>query len=217
MGSDFKVKSWLIFFVANLIMLSSISSCGKPDQKNGDSGSKENGYMDPDKSSEKAAPIVSEEEVFVREYWGRLFSQCGEHYFMRYGCNWGDYVQRWYLDKAPTDENYSTKSCIVEFAKYSITLDSNSITESDKMNGIEWEGSSHFSIETFRIQSPKKKWSNWLEKIPDEDNTSPLFGHQDDAIFMKKVNGKMIFEESDIYTPPKNHMGPGVCQEPDSK
>jgi hypothetical protein len=201
--------------LAGLFLVSLITACGNSDQRNGGSGSKDTKNEEAPKPPPKVIQTLNGEEVFVREYWGRLFSKCGEHYFMRYGCNWGNYVKRWYLDKTPSSEYYSAKTCVVEFVKYFITLDSNSISESDKLNGIEWEGSSHLSIETFRIRSPKKKWSDWLEKVPDEDNSSPLYGHQDDAIFMKKVNGKMIFEESEIYTPPKKHMSPLDCQASD--
>lgn len=82
---------------------------------------------------------------------------------------------------------------LYQFRNPKVSVKSQELTQADKLNGIEWRGSSNFSAEEWRMYSVTGEWTSWREGF-----TSLDVGL---SVNMYKENGQWKFGATVDLTP----------------
>jgi hypothetical protein len=131
-------------------------------------------------STKKISPTTIDQEAIQKAtgFWKSKLTQCGD-----------DFYTKGYVD--PIN---GTRSIIFQFKDYGFTMEKRTISNADRLNGLEYRGSSSLNVEVSRTYSAvdllfqKAGWSRWKDGLPIYRITS-LLGEQDFGILLSRENG----------------------------
>ena len=99
----------------------------------------------------ESAP-TKEADQLARDYWFAGFSKCGDYYSARS------------MSRAA---GRITRGVLFQYKDLVIETKSVKITEADKLNGIEWKGTSYLNPVAYRdYLKDSKKWDRWRNGEP---------------------------------------------------
>ena len=145
------------------------------------------------------------------EYWNGFISNCGKNKVIEYNCHFNSDEKLWNLDRGSKVGDYGIEACVIEFVGSTITIDSIELSEADKLNEVEWQGTSDLSIQTFRIQDPKKIWSKWYADFPQLHWETRTTNWETERVILKRIKGEWNYMYSDMYPSPSDHIGKADC------
>ena len=127
-------------------------------------------------SSCAKASLEGEAKKEAEQFWGKKFVKCGNSHYV-------------YADGyAESTRAYADLAGIYQFKALSIILRPDSLTDADKLNGIEWKGKTEVTAKVSRHYNKNRGgWQEWKEGI------SALQGGLT-ALMMKK-GGRWTYEE----------------------
>jgi hypothetical protein len=95
--------------------------------------------------------LTKEADKLAREYWNSGLTKCGDYYYGR--------TRRKIVPYA--DE------VLLQYKDLVFETKPGKVTEADKLNGIEWKGSSYLTPAAYRVYSYKsKEWEQWRNGAP---------------------------------------------------
>jgi hypothetical protein len=98
------------------------------------------------------AALTKEADNLAREYWYAGFSKCGDYYYARSMSRAAGRITRGVL--------YQYKDLVIE-------TKSVKITQADRLNGIEWKGTSYLNPVAHRqYLNESKTWTKWYNVEP---------------------------------------------------
>jgi hypothetical protein len=90
----------------------------------------------------------SEAKNAARQIWAERFGECGDSFFAHYKITGASY------------DLYQYKNAEIE-------VQEQSVSEADKLNGVEWKGITHLKPQAYRSwDSLSKKWTAWRNGVP---------------------------------------------------
>lgn len=105
------------------------------------------------KSGAESSPLTAEADNLAKQYWDSGLSKCGEFHYGR----------TWIRIGLPVAD------VIFQYKDLEIETKPGKITEADKLNGIEWKGTSYLKPSAYRYCDYKtKKWTAWRNGVPSQ-------------------------------------------------
>lgn len=103
-------------------------------------------------SGNSESPLTNEADKLARDYWHAGFSKCGDYYYARS------------MSRAA---GRITKGVLFQYKDLVIETKSVKITQADKLNGIEWKGTSYLNPVAHReYLNDSKTWTKWYNVEP---------------------------------------------------
>lgn len=120
----------------------------------------------------------SEAQKVAVQIWAERFGNCGDSYYGRYSTGSEKLVE------------------IYQYRDVEIKVDSEKISEADKLNGVTWKGRTYFKPKANRWwSSSDRKWTPWKSGAP------PMGPSLDMIQRFGKVKGQWTYEHSAFYKP----------------
>jgi hypothetical protein len=112
------------------------------------------------------------------KYWNSLVTKCDNSFYI------GDNTKK--IHHLYDNDDYR----LAELKGISTEIMSTPLSEADKLNGVEWKGTTHLRVKSARfVMSGDPPWTEWF----DTDNKMEFF-RNGLTREMRKQNGKWIFE-----------------------
>lgn len=133
--------------------------------------------------------LSTEADRKAQEYFERTVAKCGDSYYAK--VRWSD------IDT--TNLRIIPHETLLQLKDPFVTVKEKTLTEADKLNGIEWEGWIIFVTSAYKEHNDfQNSWSNWSDGVPKHISIIPIIGGKPmlDRTFSKK-NGRWSIDEPD--------------------
>lgn len=134
-------------------------------------------------ASRKSNPIDSEAAMEVNKAWEKYLTQCGETYLLK------------------AKGNAFSMGTIWEYRSVTIGYQKSQLDEADRLNGIEWKGTSTLKAQTGRTYNFRSGWSKW-------DSTAVIF-----TFYLTRTQGNWTATEPGFFGLLRLELTKPTCSE----
>lgn len=106
-------------------------------------------------SREVKSQLRSEAEARAQNWWTESVARCGDYNYLR--VQWSDFFMN----------NLVERDALFQFKPSFASVKEKTLTEADKLNGFEWEGTIQIPVVAHRYYDFRlNKWIGWLDGAP---------------------------------------------------